>query len=68
MDLGGFLLMRQELVLLAVILLLVILEIFMNNKRALVNWALVIFGLHTLIGFLPLPRERFLAECTKRVS
>ena len=45
--------MRQELVLLAVILLLVILEIFMNNKRALVNWALVIFGLHTLIGFTP---------------
>ena len=53
MDLGGFLLMRQELVLLAVILLLVILEIFMNNKRALVNVALVIFGLHTLIGFIP---------------
>lgn len=46
--------MRQELVLLAVILLLVILEIFMNNKRALVNAALVIFGLHTLIGFIPL--------------
>jgi len=45
--------MRQELVLLAVILLLVILEIFMNNKRALVNVALVIFGLHTLIGFIP---------------
>jgi len=54
MDLGGFLLMRQELVLLAVILLLVILEIFMNNKKALVNWALVIFGLHTLTGFLPM--------------
>ena len=54
MDLGGFLLMRQELVLLAVILLLVILEIFMNNKRALVNAALVIFGIHTLLGFLPL--------------
>ena len=46
--------MRQELVLLAVILLLVILEIFMNNKKALVNWALVIFGLHTLTGFLPM--------------
>ena len=46
--------MRQELVLLAVILLLVILEIFMNNKRALVNAALVIFGIHTLLGFLPL--------------
>jgi len=54
MDLGGFLLMRQELLLLAVILLLVIFEIFINNKKALVNWALVIFGLHTLIGFMPI--------------
>ncbi len=54
MDLGGFLLMRQELLLLAVILLLVIFEIFINNKKALVNWALVIFGLHTLIGFMPM--------------
>ncbi len=54
MDLGGFLLMRQELLLLAVILLLVIFEIFINNKKALVNWALVIFGLHTLMGFMPM--------------
>ncbi len=46
--------MRQELLLLAVILLLVIFEIFINNKKALVNWALVIFGLHTLIGFVPM--------------
>ena len=45
--------MRQELLLLAVILLLVIFEIFINNKKALVNWALVIFGLHTIIGFMP---------------
>ncbi len=54
MDLGGFLLMRQELVLLAVILLLVILEIFMDNKKALVNMAIAFFTVHTLIGFVPL--------------
>ncbi len=54
MDLGGFLLMRQELVLLAVILLLVILEIFMDNKKALVNMAIAFFTVHTLIGFIPL--------------
>ena len=54
MDLGGFLLMRQELVLLAVILLLVIFEIFIKNKRSLVNIGLVLFALHTLIGFIPL--------------
>ena len=54
MDLGGFLLMRQELVLLAMILLLVILEIFMSNKKALVNMAIAFFTIHTLIGFIPL--------------
>ena len=59
MDLGGFLLLRQELVLLAVILLLVIFEIFIKNKKALVNWALIIFGLHTLLGFVPLSEGVF---------
>ncbi|MGI9530339.1 NADH-quinone oxidoreductase subunit N [Lutimonas sp.] len=53
MDLGGFLLMRQELFLLAAILLLVILEIFIDNKKNLVNWALIIFAIHTVIGFIP---------------
>ena len=46
--------MRQELVLLAMILLLVILEIFMSNKKALVNMAIAFFTIHTLIGFIPL--------------
>ena len=54
MDLGGFLLMRQELVLLAMLLLLVILEIFISNKKALVNLAIILFGAHTIIGFIPL--------------
>lgn len=54
MDLGGFLLMRQEIVLLAVILLLLVLEIFMSNKRALVNGAIILFAIHTVIGFVPL--------------
>jgi NADH-quinone oxidoreductase subunit N len=54
MDLGGFLLMRQELILLAVLLLLVILEIFISNKKTLVNVAIGLFGLHTVIGFLHL--------------
>lgn len=46
--------MREELVLLALILLLVIFEIFIKNKRYLVNAGLVLFALHTLFGFLPL--------------
>jgi len=54
MTIENFLLMRQELVLLAVILLLVIGEIFSNNKKGLVTFALVLFTIHTLIGFLPL--------------
>ena len=54
MDLNNFLLMRQELVLLAVILLLVIGEIFSNNKKGLVAFAIVLFALHTIIGFFPM--------------
>ncbi|MCK5814719.1 MAG: NADH-quinone oxidoreductase subunit N [Flavobacteriaceae bacterium] len=54
MTLESFLLMRQELVLLAVILLLVIGEIFSNNKKGLINFAIGIFVVHTIIGFLPL--------------
>jgi len=54
MNIEGFLLMRQELVLLAVILLLVIGEIFSNNKKGLLNFAIGIFTIHTIIGFLPL--------------
>ena len=46
--------MRQELVLLAVILLLVVFEIFIKSKRSLVNIGLVLFALHTLIGFIPM--------------
>ena len=55
MNLENFLLMRQELVLLAVILLLVIGEIFSNNKKGLVSFAIILFAIHTLIGFLGLP-------------
>ncbi len=54
MNLESFLLMRQELILLAVILLLVIGEIFSNNKKGLVTFAIILFALHTIIGFFPL--------------
>ncbi|MBV1888513.1 MAG: NADH-quinone oxidoreductase subunit N [Urechidicola sp.] len=54
MTLESFLLMRQELVLLAVILLLVIGEIFSNNKKGLVGVAIALFAIHTVIGFLPI--------------
>ena len=54
MNIESFLLMRQELVLLAVILLLVIGEIFSNNKKGLVSFAIVLFAIHTVVGFLPM--------------
>jgi NADH-quinone oxidoreductase subunit N len=54
MTLESFLLMRQELILLAVILVLVIGEIFSNNKKGLVSFAIVLFTIHTVIGFLPM--------------
>ena len=55
MNLEMLLLMRQELALLAVIILLVICEIFIQNKKSLVPVALVLFGLHTVAGFIALP-------------
>ncbi len=54
MNLESFLIMRQELVLLIVIILLVIGEIFSNNKKGLVSFAIILFTIHTVIGFLDL--------------
>ncbi len=54
MNIESFLLMRQELVLLAVILLLIIGEIFSNNKKGLVTFAIILFAIHTIVGFFPL--------------
>jgi len=54
--LESLLLMRSELGLLAVILLLIIFEIFSNKKQkgSLVTVAIVLFAIHTVIGFFPL--------------
>lgn len=56
MNLESLLLMRSELGLLAIILLLIIFEIFSNKKQKgnLVTVAIVLFAIHTFIGFLPL--------------
>ncbi|MFI0491909.1 NADH-quinone oxidoreductase subunit N [Flavobacterium sp.] len=44
--------MRQEIFLITIILLLIVGEIFINkNKKNLVHIALVLFGIHTLLGF-----------------
>jgi NADH-quinone oxidoreductase subunit N len=54
MNLETFLLMRNEFMLLMVILMLVVGEIFVNNKKALIPWAIVLFAIHTGVGFFPL--------------
>ena len=53
MDFSNFLLMRQELILLAIILLLVVAEIFIpkNKKSSIVHLAIFLFGIHTAVGF-----------------
>ncbi|MBL4724915.1 MAG: NADH-quinone oxidoreductase subunit N, partial [Lutibacter sp.] len=56
MDFSSFLLMRQEISLLAITLLLLIAEIFIhkNKKGSIVHLAIFLFGIHTAIGFLPI--------------
>ncbi len=53
MNLNSFIAMRQEIFLLIIILLLIVGEIFINKnkKESLVHLALLLFGIHTIIGF-----------------
>ncbi len=53
MNFNSFLLMRHEILLLAIILLLLIGEIFINSnkKSSIVHLAIFLFGIHTAIGF-----------------
>lgn len=55
MDFSNLLLMRHELLLLAITLLLIVAEIFIppNKKQSIVHLAILLFGIHTIIGFLP---------------
>jgi len=55
MELSKFLVMRSELSLLAVVLILLIAEIFSSksNRNAIINLATGLFLLHTILGFLP---------------
>ena len=54
MNLDSFLLMRHEILLLAITLLLLVGEIFIpkNKKESLVHLAILLFGIHTAVGFL----------------
>lgn len=54
---NNYLLMRDEFVLLGIILLLLIVEIVLigKNRKAVVGIATGLFIVHTVVGFLPLP-------------
>ncbi|SDX67696.1 NADH dehydrogenase subunit N [Lutibacter oricola] len=54
MNFSNFLLMRHEILLLAITLLLLVGEIFIhkNKKGSLVHLAIFLFGIHTAVGFL----------------
>ncbi|MGB7842281.1 MAG: NADH-quinone oxidoreductase subunit N [Salinimicrobium sp.] len=56
MNFSTFLLMRHEILLLAIILLLIAAEIFIphGKKSSMMHLALFLFGIHTAVGFLPL--------------
>ncbi len=60
MDLNSFFLMRHELTLLAIILILLIAEIFIpaNKKSRVLALALLLFGIHTFSGFFPLAESK----------
>ena len=60
MDLNSFFLMRHELTLLAVILILLVTEIFVpeGKKNNIVSLVILLFGIHTLSGFLPLAESK----------
>ncbi|MBF2708702.1 NADH-quinone oxidoreductase subunit N [Flavobacterium soyangense] len=53
MNLTSFIAMRQEIFLLTIILLLIVGEIFINknNKGRIVHIAIILFGIHTILGF-----------------
>lgn len=54
MNFNSFLLMRHEIILLAIILLLIVAEIFtpQNKKSSIIHLAIFLFGIHTVIGFM----------------
>lgn len=56
MDWNSLLLMRYEIGLLAMILLLVIFEIFSGKKQkgSLINFSIILFAVFTAVGFMPL--------------
>jgi NADH-quinone oxidoreductase subunit N len=60
MDLSSFLFMRNELILVGIILVLLVAEIFTKDaqKNGMITLGIVLFGVATLVNFLPLAEGR----------
>lgn len=56
MDFSNFIVMRNEILLLTITLILIVGEIFIpkNKKKSLIHLAILLFGIHTTLGFFPL--------------
>ena len=56
MNIESLFLMRQEILLLAIILILIIAEIFTkeSKKGSIIHLAVFLFGIHTILGFFPM--------------
>ena len=55
MNLQSFLLMRHEIMLTLVLVILLIAELSTENKKGIINLAILIFLVVTVVGFLPVP-------------
>jgi len=62
MNWNTFLLMRHEIVLAITILILLLADIFTDNKKNINIIALTLFGIHTIIGLLPLDTGTLFGE------
>jgi NADH-quinone oxidoreductase subunit N len=64
MDLNSFIAMRQEIFLLAILLLLIVGEIFIHKdkKGSIVHLALFLFGIHTIMGFFAIEESSLFGE------
>ncbi len=62
MNWNTFLLMRHEIVLAIIILILLLADIFIDNKKNINIIALTLFGIHTVIGLLPLETGTLFGE------
>ena len=64
MNFSNFLLMRHEILLLAIIMLLLIGEIFIkkDKKVSIIHLAIFLFGIHTAIGFFAIEENAVCSE------